>query len=193
MKLILASKNAHKAKEMQEILGDGIEIVTQNAAGFGEIDVLEDGSSFEENAIKKALSVANASGLATVADDSGLCVDALDGRPGIYTARFAGEGATDSENISKLLEELKDVPEEKRTASFVCVIALVVPGEAPKTFRGECRGRILFEKHGENGFGYDPIFYFPEFGTSLAEASSERKNSVSHRANALKLLKAYLG
>ncbi len=193
MKLILASKNAHKAEEMQAILGEGVRLVTQTEAGCGDLDVIEDGTSFEENAVKKAVTIMQATGKATIADDSGLAVDALGGRPGIFTARFAGEGATDDENIKKLLDELKNVPETERTARFVCVIALAVPGEEPKTFRGEVEGRILFEKHGENGFGYDPVFYLPQFDLSMAEVSAEVKNSVSHRFNALKLLKEYLG
>ena len=193
MKLILASKNAHKAQEMQAILGDSVELITQDAAGCGDLDVVEDGTTFEENSIKKAVTIMEATGLPTIADDSGLCVDALDGRPGIFTARFAGENATDDENISKLLAELKGVSEEGRGAQFVCVIALAVPGEDPKTFRGEVKGRILTEKHGENGFGYDPVFYLPQFDASMAEVPAEAKNSVSHRYNALKLLKEYLG
>lgn len=192
MKLILASKNAHKAQEMQAILGESIELITQDAAGCGEIDVIEDGLTFEENAIKKAVEIMTATKLPTIADDSGLCVDALDGRPGIYTARFAGENATDDQNISKLLSELENVAEDNRTAKFVCVIALAIPGEKPISFRGEVCGRILTEKHGDNGFGYDPVFYLPEFDASMAEIPSDAKNSVSHRCNALKLLKEYL-
>lgn len=193
MKLILASKNAHKAEEMQAILGEGVRLVTQTEAGCGDLDVIEDGTSFEENAVKKAVTIMQATGKATIADDSGLAVDALGGRPGIFTARFAGEKATDDENINRLLIELQNVPEAERTARFVCVIALAIPGEEPKTFRGEVEGRILFEKHGENGFGYDPVFYLPQFDLSMAEVSAEVKNSVSHRFNALKLLKEYLG
>ncbi|MBE7031688.1 MAG: XTP/dITP diphosphatase [Ruminococcaceae bacterium] len=193
MKLILASKNPHKAAEMQAILGESVELITQDAAGFGDLDVIEDGSTFEENALKKAVTIMEASGAPAIADDSGLSVDALQGRPGIFTARFAGENATDDENINKLLDELKNVPEAERTARFVCVIALAIPGEEPKTFRGEAEGRILFEKHGENGFGYDPVFYLPQFDSSMAEIAADVKNSVSHRFNALKLLKEYLG
>ena len=190
MKFILASKNIHKAKEMQSILGDSITLVTQDEAGYADIDVVEDGLTFEENAIKKAVTLANVSGQACIADDSGLCVDALGGKPGVFTARFAGEGATDDENISKLLSELDSVPSEMRTARFVCVIALAVPGKEPVTYRGECEGVILNQKQGSNGFGYDPIFYLPEYGASMAEVPPEVKNSVSHRFNALKKLKA---
>ncbi len=185
MKLILASKNRHKAQEMQAILGDRITLVTQDEAGFADLDVIEDGKTFEENAIKKAVSVMEASGLPCIADDSGLCVDALDGAPGLYTARYAGEKATDEENIQKLLDELKGVEREKRTARFVCVIAVAYPNRAPVTFRGECEGIILTEKHGENGFGYDPIFYVEQFGKAMAELPAEVKNSISHRSRAL--------
>ena len=155
--------------------------------------VIEDGTTFEENAIKKAVEIMKVTNLPTIADDSGLCVDALDGRPGIYTARFAGEGATDDQNIQKLLSELEGVPDAERTARFVCVIALAIPGKEPTFFRGEVCGRILTEKHGGNGFGYDPVFYLPQFDASMAEVPSDAKNSVSHRYNALKLLKEYLG
>ena len=185
MKLILASKNRHKAQEMQAILGDRITLVTQDEAGFADLDVVEDGKTFEENAIKKAVSVMEASGMTCIADDSGLCVDALDGAPGLYTARYAGEKATDDENIQKLLHELNGVEWEKRTARFVCVIAVAYPDRAPVTFRGECEGFILTEKHGENGFGYDPIFYVEQFDKAMAELPAEVKNSISHRSRAL--------
>lgn len=192
MKLILASKNMHKAIEMQAILGDRIELITQDAAGCGDIEVVEDGTTFEENAIKKAVTIMHASGKAAIADDSGLCVDALGGKPGIYTARFAGENATDDENIAKLLSELDGVEFEKRTARFVCVIALAAPDKEPATYRGECEGYILTQKQGDNGFGYDPIFFVPEYKKSMAELDGEVKNSISHRFNALKKLKSDL-
>lgn len=191
MKFILASKNAHKAAEMQQILGGSIEIITQTEAGFGDVDVIEDGLTFEENATKKAVEIMKVSGMPVIADDSGLCVDALDGRPGIYSARYAGEHGRDEDNIKKLLDELDGVPEALRTARFVCVIALAVPQKATQIFRGEVEGRILTQKHGSNGFGYDPIFYVPQFNASMAEISAEEKNSISHRSSALKLLKEY--
>lgn len=190
MKLILASKNAHKAKEMQSILGDEFQLVTQTDAGCGNIDVIEDGHTFEENAIKKAVTIMNACKMPTIADDSGLCVDALGGRPGIFTARFAGEDATDDENISKLLSELDGVEFEKRTARFVCVIALAIPGREPVSHYGECEGYILTQKRGDNGFGYDPIFFVPEYQKSMAELDGEIKNSISHRFKALNKLKS---
>ena len=169
MRLIFASKNRNKAREVNAILGDGYEIVTQTDAGYGDIDVVEDGATFEENAVKKATAVMNASGQPCIADDSGLCVDALGGRPGVYTARFAGENATDEENIKKLLSELDGVPFEKRTARFVCTVAVAIPGKEPTVFRGECEGVILDEKRGENGFGYDPVFYVEKYQKTMAQ------------------------
>ena len=191
MKFVLASRNKHKAEEIKNILGEGFEIITQDEAGFPE-EVVEDGKTFEENAIKKAETVMKAVGLPTIADDSGLCVSYLGGAPGIYTARFAGEGATDEENIKKLLGELSGVSEEERSANFVCTIAFAAPDKETKTFTGKCSGQILFEKHGEGGFGYDPVFYTPVFKKSLAEISAEEKNSISHRFCALKAFKEYI-
>ncbi len=191
MKFVLASHNKHKAEEIKSILGEGFEIITQDEAGFSG-EVVEDGSTFEENAIKKAETVMKAVNLPTVADDSGLCVSYLGGAPGIYTARFAGEGATDSDNINKLLGELKNAKEGERSAEFVCTIALSVPGKETVTFTGRLSGSILFEKAGESGFGYDPVFYTPVFEKSLAEISADEKNSISHRGRALKAFKEYL-
>lgn len=191
MKLVLASHNKHKAEEIKEILGEGFSVITQDEAGFSE-EVEENGKTFEENAILKAETVMRAVGLPTIADDSGLCVSALHGAPGIYTARFAGENASDSENIEKLLISLADVPEEMRGAEFVCTIAYARPNEETQTFTGKCEGRILFEVAGEGGFGYDPVFYTPVFKKSLAQISAEEKNSISHRGNALKLFKESL-
>ena len=188
MKLVLASHNKHKAEEIKNILGEGFEIITQDEAGFSD-EVVEDGVTFEENAIKKAETVMKATGLPTIADDSGLCVKALGGAPGIYTARYAGENATDSDNITKLLGVLKNVPEDKRDAEFVCTIAYARPDKETVTFTGKCEGRILFEIAGENGFGYDPVFYSPKFGKSLAQVTAEEKNSISHRSRALELFK----
>ncbi len=189
MELILASKNAHKAKEMQAILGNRYRLITQDEAGYGDVDVIEDGETFRENAIKKAVSIMNATGKAAIADDSGLCVDALSGRPGVYTARFAGEGATDDQNIKKLLMEMEGIENEKRTARFVCAIAVAFPGEEPKVYLGECKGYILAKKQGDNGFGYDPIFFVPKYNKSMAELDGEIKNSISHRFCALNKMK----
>ncbi len=189
---ILASKNQHKAEEIKAILGENFNVITQTDAKAGHIEVIEDGKTFEENAIKKAETILKATGKPVIADDSGLCVDFLDGAPGIYTARYAGENATDDENIDKLLDALRDVPFEKRTARFVCVIAFASPDEETITFRGECNGRIGFERQGENGFGYDPIFIPDGYECSIAEVSSDTKNSISHRGNALKKFAEYL-
>ena len=188
MKFVLASKNKHKAEEIRKILGEDYKIITQTDAGF-EGDVIEDGLTFRENAIKKAETVMMATGHPTIADDSGLSVDALGGAPGVYTARFAGEGATDDENIARLLYELSEVPEEERSAQFICCIAFAAPNRETVTFEGRCEGKILFEKTGENGFGYDPVFFTPVFGKSLAEVSADEKNSISHRFKALSLFK----
>ena len=185
---VLASKNAHKAQEIKAILGDDYQILTQTDAGVGDVDVVEDGTTFEENAAKKAETIMKLTGKPTIADDSGLCVDYLGGAPGIYTARYAGENATDAENIGKLLAALDGVPEEQRGARFVCVIAVAIPGEKTKLFRGECPGRITEEPKGEDGFGYDPVFYYQEDGMTLAEMEPERKNAISHRSNALRTM-----
>lgn len=186
--IILASKNKHKAEEIKSILGESFTVLTQTEAGCGDIDVKEDGETFEENAIKKAKSIMWATGKTVIADDSGLEVEALGGRPGVYTARFAGENATDAENIDKLLEEMRDIPMYKRGAKFVCCIALAKPSGDIKVFRGECKGKILYERQGESGFGYDPVFLYEKYDCSFAMLAPEIKNAVSHRADALRQL-----
>lgn len=185
-RVILASNNMHKAKEIKSIIGEFYDIITLSEAGLDNFEIIEDGNTFEENAAKKAVAVFNETGLPTIADDSGLCVDYLDGMPGVYTARFAGENASDSENIDKLLDELKNVPYEKRTAHFVCVIAFVEKTDNIKYFRGECSGYILDEQRGSNGFGYDPVFYYPDLELTLAQLPESEKNKISHRSQALK-------
>lgn len=187
-KYVLASKNKHKADEIKQILGEEIEILTMDETGIGNLEIVEDGGTFEENAEKKAIAVYKVTGLPTIADDSGLCVDALSGKPGIFTARFAGENATDDENIDKLLFEMSGVKEENRTAKFVCVIAVIDKNISNETqfFRGECNGYIAEKRAGNGGFGYDPIFYFPEKGCTLSELGAEEKNLISHRYKALK-------
>ena len=190
---VLASKNQHKAKEIRAILGSGFEIVTQTEAGAGDIDVAEDGTTFEENAAKKAEAIMRATGRATIADDSGLCVDYLDGAPGIYTARYAGENAGDGENLDKLLRALEGVPPQERTARFVCVIALAEPGKETRVFRGECRGRITQVKKGEGGFGYDPVFSTDQYARTLAELEPYIKNAISHRSAALRAFRDGVG
>lgn len=188
MELVLASKNKHKAEEIKAILGDGFEVITQSDAGAANVEVVEDGETFEENAVKKAETIMRATGKITIADDSGLEVEALDGRPGVYTARFAGENATDEQNIDKLLAELENVPMYKRNAKFVCCIALAKPDGEIKIYRGECEGKILYERQGENGFGYDPVFLYEKYACSLAMLEPALKNAISHRGNALKKL-----
>lgn len=184
MKVILASKNPHKLTELSVILSQhGFEIALESEYGL-DIDVDETGTTFEENSLLKAEAVMKASGLPVLADDSGLMVDALDGAPGVYSARY-GHKSSDGERTAFLLENMKDVPDEKRTAKFVCVITCLWPDGRKIVARGECPGVITHEVHGENGFGYDPVFYLPELGMTYAELPSEQKNAISHRARAL--------
>lgn len=184
MKVILASKNQHKLTELSAILSQlGFEIALESEYGL-DIDVEETGTTFEENSFLKADAVMKASGLPVLADDSGLMVDALDGAPGVYSARYAHK-ASDKERTAYLLENMKDVPEERRGAKFVCVITCLFPDGRKIVARGECPGVIARAPHGENGFGYDPVFYLPELGMTYAELPSEQKNAISHRARAL--------
>jgi XTP/dITP diphosphohydrolase len=192
IEVIIATKNPGKAKEFEFIFAPrGIAVRT--LLDYPEIpDIEETGTSFEENAILKAEAVSLAFNKMVLADDSGLIVDALEGRPGIFSARYAGEHKNDQDNIDKVLSELKDVPEEKRLARFYCALAVAVPNHETKTVSGTCEGRILNERRGSNGFGYDPVFYIPEKGLSMAELSAEEKNKISHRANALLKLNVIL-
>lgn len=186
MKFVFASHNKGKIQEVQEILAPfGIEI-EPIPADFPEIE--ENGTSFEENAEIKARAVCQATGLPAVADDSGLTVDALDGFPGIHSARWAGPEANDHDRNQLLLEKLLSVPEEQRGAQFVCVAACVFPDGRELAVRGQCRGTILGEEHGSGGFGYDPIFCVPEYGCTFGELASDVKNSISHRARAFTAL-----
>ena len=185
MKLVLASKNRHKLAELQTILGQlGLEVVLESDIGI-DVDVEETGTIFEENALLKAKAVMEASGMAAIADDSGLMVDALNGEPGVYSARYGGKGS-DAARTSYLLENMAKIPEGERTARFVSAIACALPDGRVVTARGTCEGTILFETRGDNGFGYDPVFYVPELGMTFAEADGEQKNAISHRGNALK-------
>ena len=184
MKVILASKNPHKLTELSAILSQhGFEIALESEYGL-DIDVDETGTTFEENSLLKAEAVMKASGLPVLADDSGLMVDALNGAPGVYSARY-GHKSSDGERTAFLLENMKDVPDDKRTAKFVCVITCLWPDGRKIVARGECPGVITREVHGKNGFGYDPVFYLPELGMTYAELPSEQKNAISHRARAL--------
>ena len=188
MRLVIATSNEDKVREIDEILeGTGYKAVSMKKAGFCP-DIIEDGKTFEENALIKANAVhALTDGTDYVmADDSGICIDALDGAPGIYSARFCGENSTYPEKFAKIFSMLKDVPEEKRTARFVCAIAVVRPDGSSFTVRGEVEGVLHEEPKGENGFGYDPIFYVPEFGMTTAQMPPEQKNSISHRGRALR-------
>ncbi len=193
MKLLIASKNLKKLKELEEIFAGALdpkiknEIELVSLADFPAVqEIDEDGKTFEENAIKKALGYAIATNLLTLADDSGLSVDALNGAPGVFSARFAGEGKDDLENCKKVLHSMKKVPESKRWAKFECVIAIAEPGRLIGTAKGEIKGMILAEMRGSGGFGYDPLFYYPPFQKTLAEIGQNLKNSVSHRSSALK-------
>ena len=186
MKVILASKNQHKLTELSAILsGLGFEIALESEYGL-DIDVDETGTTFEENSLLKAEAVMKASGLPVLADDSGLMVDSLDGAPGVYSARY-GHKNSDAERIDYLLANLKDVPAGSRAAKFVCVITLVTPDGKSIQARGEVHGVVTHAPAGEGGFGYDPIFYYPPFGKTLAQVPQEEKNRVSHRAEALKI------
>jgi len=184
MKIIAATKNKNKLREFGEIL-KGFEIISQEEVGV-DIDVEETGTTFEENSYLKAKAIYDITGITTIADDSGLCVDALGGEPGVYSARYGGEGYDDKGRVNLLLENMKNVPEEKRTARFVCVITLVGK-EGVLTARGECEGKIAYEPKGENGFGYDPVFFVEQYGRTMAEATPEEKNAISHRGKALKI------
>lgn len=186
MKVIAATKNKGKIKEMQEILSPlDIEIVSQQEMGI-EVDAEETGDTFERNALIKARAVAMLCDYPILADDSGICVDALGGAPGVRSARYAGDNATDSDRINKMLTEIGD--SENRKAKFVTAVAFIFPDGTEVTASGEVKGYITHEPHGENGFGYDPIFFSEELGKTFAESSDEEKNSVSHRGRALKNL-----
>ncbi|MBM4465139.1 MAG: XTP/dITP diphosphatase [Chloroflexi bacterium] len=184
MKLLIATHNPGKVKEYQALLaGLPLELTYPAQEGL-DIEVTETGESFAENARLKAAAYARASGLLTLADDSGLEVDALGGEPGIHSARYAGNGASDEERYRLLLEKLPGVPWEERTARFRCVIAVATPAGQVHTAEGTCEGIIAFAPQGEHGFGYDPVFYFPEHGMTMAELPPETKNRISHRAKA---------
>ena len=185
MKLVLASKNQHKLLEMEHILRDlGLEVVLESQVGV-DVDVEETGTTFLENAALKARAVMEASGMAAIADDSGLMVDALDGAPGVYSARY-GNLDSDQARTSYLLENLKDVPARKRAAQFVSAIVCILPDGREVHAQGTCQGEILFAPRGENGFGYDPVFYSPELKKTFSEATEEEKSTVSHRGRALR-------
>lgn len=188
MKVVLASKNKHKLEEISQITEKfGMEVVLESDLGV-DIDVEETGSTFEENSFLKAEAVMEATGLPALADDSGIAVDALNGEPGIYSARYGfDESLDDWGRLQLLLKNTEQVPDERRQAKFVCVITLVTPQQEIIQARGEVHGMLLRTPAGQGGFGYDPIFYYPPLGKSLAELTPEEKNQVSHRANALQV------
>lgn len=187
-RIVLATGNPGKVREIRRILGEfGVEIVPQTELGVGDAD--ETGSSFVENALIKARHAADLTGLPAIADDSGLVVDALDGRPGVYSARYAGVRASDDDNIEELLRELRGVPDDKRTAAFHCCAVYVSADDSTSLVAEGCwQGRILGERRGSGGFGYDPVFFDPECGRSAAELGPELKNARSHRGKALAAL-----
>ena len=188
MKVVLASKNKHKLEEISKITEKfGIDLVLQSELGV-DIDVEENGATFEENSFIKAEAVMKATGLPALADDSGIAVDALNGEPGIYSARYGFDDSLDDwGRLELLLKNTEHVPDGQRQAKFVCVITMVSPDGQVIHARGEIHGELLRAPRGENGFGYDPIFYYPPMGMSTAEMPPEEKNKVSHRANALKV------
>lgn len=190
--LVVATRNRGKIRELEAMLDGLVSRIICAADLDGFPDTIEDGDTFEENALKKAREACVFSGLPALADDSGLVVDALGGRPGVYSARFAGEEAGDAANNARLLEEMCGVPEEERKAAFVCTLALVIPKGIERTFVGRVEGDVMEQPRGNGGFGYDPLFMVKDFGLSMAELDLDQKNLISHRAQAFKQLAAYL-
>ncbi|MCR5527478.1 MAG: XTP/dITP diphosphatase [Lachnospiraceae bacterium] len=188
-RIVFATGNKNKVREIEEILSDfEIPIVSMKEAGV-DIEIVEDGKSFEENAMIKAKSVWDVTGGLVLSDDSGLVVDALNGEPGIYSARYMGEDTSYHIKNNNIIERLSGVPDEKRTARFVCAVAAVFPDGTQKTVTGIMEGRIGYEESGENGFGYDPIFILPKYEKSTAALSPEEKNAESHRGKALRAIR----
>ena len=193
MIIVAATQNKHKIEEISAITKPlGMEIISRKDAGVPDFEVEEDGETFEENSEKKARAIMEACGQVTIADDSGLMVDALGGAPGVYSARYAGEEGNDAKNNVKLLAVMSDVPMKERTAKFVSVITMVYPDGSKLVARGECRGHIIFEERGTNGFGYDPLFVPEGFSKTFAELTAEEKNKISQRASALRELERLL-
>ena len=201
-KIIFATSNEGKMKEVRSILeGMDMEVFSMKEAGI-QVEVVEDGKTFEENAVIKAVEIQKVCNEIVLADDSGLCVSALGGAPGVYSARYAsenGENATDSDNVEKLLHEMENIPDEKRQAAFVCAVAgILIKPNLPEyillTAEGNMPGVIARETHGNNGFGYDPVLFLPEYGKCVAELTPEEKNTISHRGQALRrLAEGYYG
>ncbi|MBE9537058.1 MAG: XTP/dITP diphosphatase [Proteobacteria bacterium] len=187
--VLLATRNKGKVKEFQSLL-DGLGLTFRTLDDFpNTAEVREDGTSFEANAIKKASEYSKATGMIAIADDSGLVVDALDGGPGVYSSRYAGDAADDDDNNEKLILAMKGFPKGRRGAAFVCVVAAARPDGSTITSEGRCEGEIISSKKGGGGFGYDPLFYIPGFGCTMAELASDKKNEISHRGKAVKKFK----
>ncbi|MBP5383338.1 MAG: XTP/dITP diphosphatase [Lachnospiraceae bacterium] len=188
MQIIFATGNQGKLREIRAILKDAnVEVLSMAEAGFTG-DIEENGTTFEENALIKARTIAKETGLLTLADDSGLVIDYLNGEPGIYSARYLGENTPHSVKNPNLIARMQSVPDEKRTARFVCAVAAVLPDGTERTVQATMEGRIAYKEAGENGFGYDPIFYLPEYDCTSAQLSPEEKNKISHRGKALRAM-----
>ena len=193
-KIIVATGNEGKMDEIRQILqGENIQFVSLKDENLQDVEIIENGSTFEENAIIKARTISDLTGQMVLADDSGLEVDYLHGEPGIYSARYLGEDTSYDIKNNHIIDLLAGVPDDQRTARFVCAIACAFPDGRTITVRGVIEGRIGYEQKGENGFGYDPIFYVPEYGCTTASMSSETKNAISHRGKALQLIKPVIG
>jgi XTP/dITP diphosphohydrolase len=190
VQLVLATRNAKKLAELDRLLaGAGLDVEILGSDAFGDLPEIEEtGSTFAENSLIKARAVSTHTGLIAIADDSGLCVDALDGQPGIYSARWAGEGATDESNLDLVLEQIRDVEPAHRTAHFACAAALVLPSGEEYVVHGQVNGVLLTQRRGEGGFGYDPIFLPDGFDITTAEMTSEQKDAISHRGQAMRAL-----
>jgi XTP/dITP diphosphohydrolase len=190
--VVIATRNPGKFREIKAILSS-LPLKFFSLEDFPDMpEVVEDGATFSENAGKKARTIADFTGRPAIADDSGLAVDALQGRPGVFSSRYAGEKATDRKRCQKLLEEMASIPQGKRQARFMCTMAVALPGGRMEVVEGECRGWITSAPRGKRGFGYDPIFFVPQFGKTMAELEPEEKNRISHRGRALEKLKAIL-
>lgn len=191
--IVAATQNKHKITEIEAITREfGLNIISREEAGLPDIDIVEDGETFEENSYKKAYEIMKLCKMITIADDSGLEVDCLNGAPGVYSARFAGENGDDEANNCKLIDLIKDVPYEKRTGRFVSVISMVFPDGQTLSARGEVEGHILLQARGKHGFGYDPLFVPEGYDKTFGELDADVKNRISHRANALKELRRLL-
>jgi len=191
-KILIATRNQGKVREILDLVRD-LHVDFLSLTDVGPVpEVEEDRPTFEENARKKARVIADFTGIVTLADDSGLCIDALNGRPGVKSARYAGESASDAEKCARVLHEMTNVPDALRTARFICVLALAFPNSETILFKAACEGRITHEPLGSQGFGYDPIFYFEPAGSTFAQMDRQAKNEVSHRGQALRQFAAYL-